>query len=137
QPAANGIGGSPPLLIGGTRVFGIGTVHAKLGDTCIQIYDVGPNGVPDSPPGSVDDELLGSGGTDANGSFVDAANQPGIPLSRGLTGKVFAVDVCENLIGAAIRPQAPVPLLSVSAMVALAALLMFVGMRRKYLAPTG
>jgi hypothetical protein len=44
--SSGGLGGNG--LDGGTdRVFGVGTVHGKPGDTCIEIYEVGPNGVRD------------------------------------------------------------------------------------------
>ena len=130
-PGPGGVGGTPPVVIGGTRVFGIGTVHAKPGDSCIQIFSVGPNGVPDNPPGSVDDELLGTGGTDLSGSFVDAANQLGIPLSRPVAGEIFAFDACENLAGAVVRARAPVPVLSTTALALTAALLLLTGLRRQ------
>jgi len=70
QGGPTGDGG---LHMGSTRVFGKGTPHGKAGDVCIKIYAVGANGIADNPPGSVDDILLGTGGTDAQGNFVDAA----------------------------------------------------------------
>jgi hypothetical protein len=132
-PGPGGIGGQGDLFVGATRVFGIGTVHAIPGDSCIQIYSVGANGVPDNPPGSVDDELLGTGGTDATGSFVDATEQPGIGLSRALGAeeRLFAVDACANLVGAVARARVPAPALSTAALVLTAALLLFAGVRRQ------
>jgi hypothetical protein len=127
----NSAAGGGGLGLGTKRVFGIGMVHAKTGDTCISIYAVGPNGSPDAPPGSVDDELLGSGGTDASGNFVDASDAAGIPLSRGLntSDRIFAADVCEGFIGAVVGVVAPAPTLSAAGLVLLVAALVLLGLR--------
>lgn len=69
----SGQGTQVGVALGSTRVFGTGTADAKPEDGCIAIYEVGANGTPDQPPGSVfDNELLDTGGTDAGGAFVDA-----------------------------------------------------------------
>jgi hypothetical protein len=138
-PTAPTIGGSQPgpdgrgtggLIVGTNRLFGSGTPHGKPGDECIAIFEVGPNGNPDNPPGSIDDELLGTGGTDENGVFVDAMSNPGIPLTRQVRegDRVFAVDVCEGLlVGHVIGFVAPTPVLSGLALFALTALLLLFG----------
>lgn len=130
-PGPGGIGGQGGVDAGATRIFGIGTVHAKAGDSCIQIFSVGPNGTPDDPPGSVDDELLGTGGTDANGSFVDASDMPGIPLSHPVgADRIFAFDACEGLVGLAIGVNpAPAPMLSPPALLLALAVLLLVAAR--------
>jgi hypothetical protein len=107
-------GGTPGLPVGTARIFGTGTPEGKPNDSCILIYLVGPNDTPDSPPGSVDDELLGTGGTNAAGNFVDSSEMAGIPLSRplGIGDRVFAYDVCEGLTGAVVAAIVPAPVLS-------------------------
>lgn len=117
------------IFVGSTRVFGVGTVHAKADDTCIAIYAVGPNGVLDVPPGSVDDELLGTGGTNAAGNFVDSAENLGIPLNRPLrVGDVlFATDVCADLTGAVAFTTFGAPALSPAMTAALVGLLLAIG----------
>jgi hypothetical protein len=100
---------------GSTRVSGRGTARAKPGDTCIQIWDAGPNGVPDDPPGSIDDVLLGTGGTDENGNFVAPDGTFGIPVMPPLHGgqRIFAVDVCADLASTVIETViTPAPVLS-------------------------
>ena len=128
SPGPGGSGGQGGLVLGTSRVFGIGTAHAEPGDSCIEIYAAGPNGVPDNPPGSVDDELLGTGGTDANGSFVDAMGMPGIMLSRPITAadRLFAVDVCENQVGATVKVRAAAPALSPPMLALAVALLLLI-----------
>lgn len=110
----NGGGGTSSLQFGTLRVFGAATPNAKPGDTCIAIYAVGANGRPDSPPGSVDDEILGTGGTDELGNLVDVSGTSGIPLSRPLGGgdRVFAYDACEELSGAVVTVIVPAPALT-------------------------
>jgi hypothetical protein len=135
-PGPGGIGGRDGLPPGTTRVFGIGTPYPIAGDTCIAIYATGDNGVADNPPGSVDDELLGVGGTDANGNLVDAAGNPGIALSRPLRGEesVFAYDVCADLVGRAVLIRlAAVPLLSSGALALAALALLVLGISRRRL----
>ena len=134
-PAFNVIGGGGSagsgLFVGSERVFGTGTPNAAPGDTCIAIYAAGPNRVPDQPPGSVDDELLGTGGTDANGNFVDATENLGISLSRALMPGdiIFAADICQDLVGqvAVIEPAAPAPALSPVLLALAVALLALIG----------
>lgn len=132
----SGTGGElPGLPIGTARISGMGTPNGKLGDSCIQIFSVGPNGKPDNPPGSIDDELLGTGGTDAAGNFVDTSDMPGIPLSRplGIGDRVFAYDVCEGLAGAVVAAIVPAPLFSASGLAAAVGVLLivaFIGLTR-------
>jgi hypothetical protein len=123
-------GGVPGLPVGTARIFGTGTPEGKPSDSCIQIYLVGANGTPDSPPGSVDDELLGTGGTDAAGSFVDLSDMPGIPLSRplGIGARIFASDVCEGLTGAVVAALVPAPVLSAAGLGVAVGLLLIVAL---------
>jgi hypothetical protein len=102
------------LTAGATRIFGSGSPNAEPSDSCIEIFAVGANEVPDNPPGSVDDQLIGTGGTDAAGNFVDASDLPGIVLSRPLlpSDRVFVFDACNDLAGATVLVRTPVPLLS-------------------------
>jgi hypothetical protein len=132
-PVPPAFGGDPNQMgsgvyPGSTRVFGVGAAHGKPGDLCIEIYSVGPNGVPDDPPGSVDDISLGPGGTDADGNFVDAADMPGIGVSPALKAddRIFAVDMCEGLRGAVVHVLFPVATLSPSALVLAVLLLVLV-----------
>jgi hypothetical protein len=134
-PSFNVIGGGGSagsgLFVDSERVFGQGTPNAVPGDNCIAIYAAGPNGVPDQPPGSVDDELLGTGGTDASGNFVDAAENLGIPLSRPLMlgDALFAADACHGLVGqvAVVGAPATAPALSPAFLALAAALLALIG----------
>jgi hypothetical protein len=145
NPAAPAIGdtatdsgsGAPGLPLGTIRIFGSGTPEGKPGDSCMLIYEVGPNGVPDNPPGSVDDMLLGTGGIDAAGNFVDAAENPGIPLSSALAfgDRVFAYDVCEGLRSGVLAVIIPAPLLSLAGIAAAMGLLLivaFIALRRPH-----
>ena len=70
----------------------------------------------------------GTGGTDANGSFVDAMGMPGIMLSRPITAadRLFAVDVCENQVGALAEVRMGTPTLSTPMQVLAAALLLLI-----------
>jgi hypothetical protein len=118
---SNQPGGVSP---GSTRVFGTGTPRRQPDDMCIQIFAAGP----DRMPGTSDDELLGSGGTDAEGSFVDPEEMPGIGLSRPLVAgdHVFALDVCSGLRGSTVVVVValPAPALSwLSLLTALGALI--------------
>src|SRR5262249_41984243 len=79
-PSGNGGRGASGVFPGSTRVFGMGTPNAIPGNSCIVIFSIGPNGVVDQPPGSIDDQVLGTGGTNASGMFVDAMGNPGIPV---------------------------------------------------------
>ena len=123
-------GGVPALPVGTARIFGTGTPEGKPSDSCIQIYLVGANGTPDSPPGSVDYELLGTGGTDAAGNFVDLSDMPGIPLSRplGIGDRIFAYDVCEALTGAAVAALVPAPVVSAAGLGAVVGVLLIVAL---------
>ena len=131
-PGPGGVGGQGGLVDSTTRVFGLGTPNAKPGDSCIEIYSVGSNNVPDDPPGSVDDQLIGTGGTDAAGNFVDGSDAPGIALTRRLGSgeRVFAFDACNDLRGATISVRAPAPALSPSLFIVVAGMLGLLGFRR-------
>lgn len=136
--AGRGGAGGAGLFAGARRLFGRGTQNAVPGNGCIAIYAAGPNGAADQPPGSIDDELLGTGGINASGSFVDAQGAIGIPLSRPLVlGDVlFAVDACQALVGpvAVVGAPAPAPALSPPLLLAagvLLALIGWVGHRRR------
>lgn len=125
EPATGGPQGNT-VRSGSTRVSGRGTARAKPGDTCIQIWEAGPNRVADTPPGNVDDVLLGTGGTDENGNFVATDGTPGIPVSPPLHGGqlLFAVDVCAELTSAIFEIViGTVPLMSPLVLLALALLL--------------
>jgi hypothetical protein len=131
--APGGAGGAPSLPVGTDRIFGVGTPEGKPGDSCIQIYLIGPNGVPDNPPGSIDDELLGTGGTDAAGNFVDGLEMAGIPLSHplGVGDVIFAFDACEALRGATVATAVPAPMLSAAGIALAIGLLLLVGLVEK------
>ena len=81
------------------RIFGSGTPNVPF--PLLQIWSAGTNGIAED--GGGDDEMLGSGGTDASGEFQSS---PGIGLSRPLRmGEiVYALDVANGLSG----PAAPV-----------------------------
>jgi hypothetical protein len=119
---SNGVPGSQRVLAPGTsRVTGAGTPRGKPDDMCIQIFAVGPDGISGTP----DDELLATGGTDAEGKFVDAAEMLGIGLSHPLVpgDQVFALDVCSGLRGATVAVTTPAPALSpLSLVIAIGAL---------------
>lgn len=120
------------VVPGSTRVSGRGTPRAKPGDTCIQIWDAGPNGVPDIPPGSVDDILFGTGGTDSDGNFVAPDGSFGIPVDPPLRGGqiIFAVDVCADQTSAVVQITiARAPLLSSLMLLVMAVLLGVLGTR--------
>jgi len=95
-----------PLPIGGDpRVCGRGAPNVGT----LQIFDAGANHV----PGGGDDVLIGTGGTDASGSFNDG--QPCIAVTALVTGDfIFAVDVDHDLTGPTVQvqPQIPVPTLN-------------------------
>lgn len=131
EPNSGGGAAGSGVWPGSRRVFGMGTPNAIPGNTCISIFAVGANGAPDNPPGSVDDELLGTGGTDANGIFVDTTGNPGIALSRPLRvgERIFAADGCQGLVGqvATASISTAAPTLSPVALVLMVGLLALVG----------
>ena len=98
------------LVAGGTTVFGHGAPN--IPSPALKICSAGPNGVPDGCGPGTDDVLLGSGGTDASGTFVHG-NSAGIVLSRPLVAgeKIFAIDTQNNLTGPAVqvRPAPVIP----------------------------
>lgn len=106
----------PPVIKSGddpgsTTVGGMG--RPNLPPTCLRVYEIGPNGVPDN--GMPDDEFLGQGGTDANGNFSIMLNRPLMD-----TDVIFVIDVCppfspgDPLVGpvALVVAPAPAPVLS-------------------------
>ena len=122
------------LFPGSKRVFGMGTPNAVPDNSCIAIYAVGPNGVPDHPPGSIDDQLLGTGGVNASGLFVDEMGNPGIPLETPLRPRerIFAVDVCQGLVGqvaTVLATQAPAA--STFGLAIMVAMLALIGLRAR------
>ena len=131
-PGPGGVGGQGGLAEGVTRIFGTGTPNAKPDDSCIAIYLVGPNNAPDDPPGSVDDQLIGTGGTDAAGNFVDGSDAAGIALTRRLLAgdSLFAFDACNDLRGATVSARASAPALSPSLSIVVAGLLGLLGVLR-------
>jgi hypothetical protein len=81
------------------RIFGSGTPN--IPPPFLQIWSVGQNGAVEN--GGGDDEMLGSGGTDAGGEFQSS---PGIGLDRPLRmgEMIYALDLANGLSG----PAAPV-----------------------------
>jgi len=89
---------SAPLITGGAqvdsvRIFCIADPSIDAPD--ILVFEVGPNGVHDG--GTGDDELLGTGGTDADGQCGGGL---GIALNRPLRAGdiVFVVDARSGLV---------------------------------------
>lgn len=107
-------------------------VSCQAGGLCIEIFLVGNNHAPDDQPGSVDDQLIGTGGTDAAGNFVDGSDAAGIALTRplGAGERVFAFDACNDLLGAIVTVRAAAPALSASLLIVGAGLLGLLGFRR-------
>lgn len=133
MPGPGGMGGSGGIAAGATRLFGVGAPHAQTDDACLAIFAAGANGVPDQPPGSVDDELLGTGSTDANGNFVDGGGLPGIPLNRPVRPNdlLFAADLCSGRVGGTASIRVPAPALEPRALALAIALLLVVAWRRR------
>jgi hypothetical protein len=124
QPEAGVLSGSNYALVGGiwgqlkapqpvitsgatagsTRVFGLGAVNVPCGQ--LQIWSAGPNRIPQG--GTIDDQLLGTGCTDAQGAFHDS---PGIGLSRPVAPDevLFAVDLQNSLSGPPVTAPATQP----------------------------
>jgi len=133
EPDSGGGADGSGLIPGSRRVFGMGTPNAIPGNSCILIYAVGANGLPDHPPGSVDDQLLGTGGTNASGLFVDAMGNPGIEITPPLrTGdRIFTVDVCQGVVGPVETVTAmAVPLVTSGGFLCIAALLILIAFRQ-------
>ena len=59
-----------------------------LGPDCLLVFEIGPNRVPDNA--QPDDELLGTGTTDASGNFTIELNRP---LKDG--DVIYVADVCD------------------------------------------
>lgn len=105
-PAPGGAVMTGGVVIGSARVFCHGA--ANVLPPLLEIWSAGPNGVVDD--GTGDDQLLGDGGTDAQGN---CQSSPGIGLSRPLLpGElVFAFDQQNNRLGppAVAMGNVPVP----------------------------
>lgn len=108
--------------VGSRRIFGTGAPGLPHG--ALQIWSVGADDLPDH--GGDDDQLLGSGGTDGNGSFQSS---PGIELNQPLVlgDAIYAFDTVHNLVGPAVTvgeaPTRPAPLLSASLLAVLVTVL--------------
>jgi hypothetical protein len=119
-PPAIKSGGDP----GSDDVTGMG--RSNLGPTCLRVFEVGDNGVPDN--GQPDDEFLGQGGTDAMGNFSIMLNRP---LADGDT--IYVIDVCapfspgNPLVGPLVLVVAPAVAPAMSMRVLLLALVMLAG----------
>jgi hypothetical protein len=138
QPGPGGVGGQG-LAVGITRIFGLGAPNAKPSDSCIEIYLVGDNGEPDDPPGSVDDQLIGTGGTDAAGNFVDGSDAGGIALTQPLIdgNRLFAFDACNDVVGATVFLRIAMPASSPALVLLLAGALALFGIMRLSRHPGG
>ena len=81
---------SPSIIAGAksgsTSVSGRG--RPGLGPDCLLVFEIGPNRVPDNA--QPDDELLGTGTTDASGNFTIGLNRP---LKDG--DVIYVADVCD------------------------------------------
>jgi hypothetical protein len=103
----------------------MGRADPNLGPTCLEVYEVGENNMPDMPPGSVDDELLGTGGTDAGGNFTIMLVRPLVPGDQ-----IFVVDVCADpiVVGPAMPVFVPAPAPALSGFFLVVALLVLSGL---------
>jgi len=104
-PTATPTVGAPIItgggLSGSTRVFGHGAPN--IPSPLLEIWSAGPNGIPEG--GGGDDQLIGTGGTDAGGNFTDG--QAGIGLTRALIvgERVYAIDRLNGLVGPPVLVQ--------------------------------
>jgi hypothetical protein len=110
----------PPVITGGVEVGGneiTGTGQPRpTPNSCIQICLADVPSIPSTPPCTGADTVLGTGGTNAAGQFVDAGGMPGIAISPPLANGdcVYAFDQCamqRSAVQCATLP-APAPLLS-------------------------
>lgn len=120
----------PPMItrgvvMGSQRVLGTGSLSPPP-DTCIEICLAAAPSMPSLPPCTGADTLLGSGGTNAAGEFVDSGGLPGIPLATPLANGecVYAFDQCQLERSAVTCAALPVPLLSRSGLLAVIAALL-------------
>ncbi len=92
------------VVTGSTRVFCQGA--ANVLNPLLEIWSGGPNGLVDG--GTGDDQLLGTGSTDAQGN---CQSSPGIGLSRPLIqGEViFAFDQQNNRLGPPVVAMGNLP----------------------------
>ncbi len=82
--------GSPPEITGGATPGSeevTGQNGPNRGPNCLRVYELGANSLPDN--GGPDDELLGQGGTDANGNFSIMLLRPLVAGDR-----IYIIDVC-------------------------------------------
>jgi len=110
--------------VGSERIFCVASPN--IGAPNIEVYSAGPNGIVEN--GGGDDELLGTGSTNAFGECRNGG-MPGIPLSRPLVAGevVFVLDTVNDLIGQAIvRLEAIAPVVSTLGMIFLVAMLALV-----------
>jgi parallel beta-helix repeat protein len=103
------------LAPGATRVDGSGAPRPTPND-CIEICLATNRAMPSEPPCTGADVVLGSGGTNASGAFVDGNGELGIPLSAPLAAGqcLYAYDQCAMASGAVVclAQPAPAPVLS-------------------------
>lgn len=99
---------------GSTRVFGSGAPRPTP-NSCVQVCQAVVPSMPSVPPCTGADSVLGTGGTDASGAFVDGGSL-GIPLAAPLVAGqcVYAHDQCTMQRGdvVCIVQPAPAPVLS-------------------------
>lgn len=125
-PAAPNVAGVEP---GDDRVFGRGAPDQPNG--CIQICLIGGlTGMPQDPPCTAPDQVLGAGGTDAAGMFI-GPDGPGIPITPPLENGdcIYAFDNCLDRLGnvsCAFEP-APTPTLSRLSLFVAGLLLILIG----------
>ena len=100
--------------VGSNRVNGSGAPRPTP-NTCIEICLAAVPAQPSTPPCTGDDAVLGTGGTNAAGQFVDGSGAPGIPLASPLANGecVYAYDQCAmERSPVSCARVAPVPALS-------------------------
>ena len=109
-----------PVITGGVetgsiRVNGTGAPRPTP-NTCIEICIAAVPSMPSTPPCTGADSVLGTGGTNASGTFVDSGGLPGIPLASPLADGecVYAFDQCalERSAVRCTRLAVPAPVLS-------------------------
>ena len=109
---------------GSTTVTGVG--RPNLPAPCIQIHDCGPDRICENG----DDTIIGTGGTNSNGSFTITV-MPALTCNE----RLYAVDVCDTSVpGGRVGPifrvfcPAPVPAMSASSTGLLIAILGLIGL---------
>jgi len=96
---------------------------------CIEICLAAQPSMPNTPPCTGADTVLGTGGTNASGTFVDSGGMPGIPINPPLENGecVYAYDQCameRSGVSCAHQP-APAPTLSLWGWIASGAALLW------------